>query len=111
MILDHLRSGEKSVGELMDFLCLSEPKVSEHLAALRAQGVVTTRREGKTILYSLADPRIVQACDLCHDFLADRMRDNQTFAAYFHRDHPLRAIKPASNVIEIHGEMKDGFNN
>ncbi len=96
MILDHLHSGEKSVGELVELLGLPQANVSQHLAALRGQDIVTTRREGNTIYYSLVDPRIVQACDLFHEFLADRMRDNRALARSFPAVRPLRATSPAS---------------
>lgn len=115
MILDHLHSGEKSVGELVEFLGLPEAKVSRHLKDLRDQGIVTARRNGNTVFYSLVDPRIVHACDLLHDFLADRMKDNRVFASHFPRVRQLRAIKPASSVKEtveeIHMEGTHGFNN
>ena len=61
MILCILAEGEKSVGELEDILELRQPTVSQQLARLRADGLVTTRRNGKTIYYSLAsdEARIV----------------------------------------------------
>jgi ArsR family transcriptional regulator len=96
MILDHLHSGEKSVGELVELLGLPQANVSQHLAALRGQDIVTTRRDGNTIYYSLVDPRIVQACDLFHEFLADRMRDNRSLARSFPSARPLRATSPES---------------
>jgi DNA-binding transcriptional ArsR family regulator len=54
MILCILAEGEKSVGELEDILELRQPTVSQQLARLRADGLVTTRRNGKTVYYSLA---------------------------------------------------------
>ena len=54
MILCILAEGEKSVSELEDFLTLRQPTVSQQLARLRADGLVSTRRDGKTIYYSLA---------------------------------------------------------
>jgi len=55
MILCHLGSGEKSVGELEELLEIRQAAVSQMLARLRDEGFVVTRREGKTIYYSLAD--------------------------------------------------------
>ncbi len=55
MILCHLGSGEKSVGELETLLDTRQAAVSQMLARLREEGFVTTRREGKAIYYSLAD--------------------------------------------------------
>ncbi len=54
MILCILAEGEKSVSELEDLLALRQPTVSQQLARLRADGLVSTRRDGKTIYYSVA---------------------------------------------------------
>lgn len=57
MILCHLVTGEKSVTELEELLSARQAAVSQQLARLRLEGLVTPRREGKTIYYSLADDR------------------------------------------------------
>lgn len=57
MILCHLVTGEKSVTELEDLLSARQAAVSQQLARLRLEGLVTPRREGKTIFYSLTDDR------------------------------------------------------
>jgi DNA-binding transcriptional ArsR family regulator len=61
MILCNLADGEKSVSELEDILSLRQPTVSQQLARLRADGLVSTRRDGKAIYYNLAsqEARIV----------------------------------------------------
>ncbi len=55
MILCHLGAGEKSVGALEALLDMRQAAVSQMLARLRDEGLVQTRREGKTIYYSLKD--------------------------------------------------------
>lgn len=55
MILCHLGGGEKSVSELEQLLNIRQAAVSQLLARLRDEGLVNTRREGKTIYYSLAN--------------------------------------------------------
>ncbi|MGJ8584758.1 MAG: ArsR/SmtB family transcription factor [Marinosulfonomonas sp.] len=57
MILCHLVTGEKSVTELEDLLSARQAAVSQQLARLRLEGLVSPRRDGKTIYYSLADDR------------------------------------------------------
>lgn len=57
MILCHLVTGEKSVTELEHLLHARQAAVSQQLARLRLEGLVTPRREGKTIYYSLTDER------------------------------------------------------
>ena len=61
LILCILAEGEKSVSELEGLLNLRQPTVSQQLARLRADGLVSTRRNGKTIYYNLAseEARIV----------------------------------------------------
>lgn len=54
MMLCILAEGEKSVSELETMLALRQPTVSQQLARLRSDGLVTTRRDGKTIYYRLA---------------------------------------------------------
>ncbi|MGR3701762.1 MAG: ArsR/SmtB family transcription factor [Paracoccaceae bacterium] len=66
MILCHLGSGEKSVGELEDLLDIRQAAVSEMVASLREDGLVTTRREGKTIYYSLADNNTYEVISLLY---------------------------------------------
>ena len=56
MILCQLGDGERAVGELLPLVGLSQSALSQHLALLREEGLVTTRREGVSILYRIADP-------------------------------------------------------
>ncbi len=61
MILCNLSQGEKSVSELERILDLRQPTVSQQLARLRMDGLVSARRDGKTIYYSVAsaDARVI----------------------------------------------------
>jgi DNA-binding transcriptional ArsR family regulator len=54
LILCHLIDGERSVGELAEFLGIRVSGVSQHLALLRKDGLVAARRDGQTIWYSIA---------------------------------------------------------
>lgn len=67
MILCHLSSGEKSVTELEDLLAARQAAVSQQLTRLRLEGLVTPRRDGKTIYYSLADDRATQIMEVVYD--------------------------------------------
>lgn len=71
MILCHLGSGEKSVGQLEDLLQLRQAAVSQMLARLREEGFVTTRRDGKTIYYSLRDGNAAQMIGLLYDLFCE----------------------------------------
>jgi ArsR family transcriptional regulator len=63
-LLDALRTGERSVSELVERTGASQANVSKHLALLHGTGLVSRRREGTTVYYTLADPSIFQLCDL-----------------------------------------------
>lgn len=56
MVLCRLGSGELSVSALQGALGISQSALSQHLAVLRGEGIVTTRRDGQTIYYRIADP-------------------------------------------------------
>ena len=60
MILCQLTDGERSVGELQSLVGLSQSALSQHLAVLREEGIVATRREGQTIWYRIDDPAAVR---------------------------------------------------
>lgn len=67
MILCHLASGEKSVTELEDLLSARQAAVSQQLSRLRLEGLVTPRRDGKAIYYSLTDDRPRQIIEVVYD--------------------------------------------
>jgi DNA-binding transcriptional ArsR family regulator len=67
MILCFLCDGEKSVTELERMLELRQPTVSQQLARLRTDGLVATRRDGKTIYYSLANDDVRVIIGAVHD--------------------------------------------
>ena len=60
MILCQLTDGERSVGELLPLVGLSQSALSQHLAVLREEGVVATRRDGLTIWYRILDPAAIK---------------------------------------------------
>ncbi|HUS52433.1 MAG TPA: metalloregulator ArsR/SmtB family transcription factor [Thermohalobaculum sp.] len=73
MILCHLASGERSVTELEHLLAQRQAAVSQQLARLRLEGLVDTRRDGKTIHYRLADGRTREVLELIYEiFCADK---------------------------------------
>ncbi len=57
-ILKFLGDGEKTVGEIVEFLGKEQPVVSHHLASLRRCGLVTARKEGKNVKYRVSNPKI-----------------------------------------------------
>ena len=75
MILCHLVAGEKSVGELETLLGARQAAVSQQLARLRLENLVTGRREGKTIYYRLGDPKVRRMIETLHSLFCGPDRD------------------------------------
>lgn len=66
MVLCHLTSGEKSVGELARLLEIPQSPLSQHLARMRKENLVNTRREAQTIYYRIASPEAAAFIDTMH---------------------------------------------
>lgn len=72
-ILNILKSGEKPVEELIAITGLPKANISQHLALLRHNGIVQTRRSGLNVFYKIVDPRIVEPCKILHDLRQHRL--------------------------------------
>lgn len=59
-VLELLRDGEMTVGELQAALGIDSSGASQHLATMRRQGILEARKEGTSVHYSVRDPRIFQ---------------------------------------------------
>lgn len=66
MVLCTLIEGEQSVGSLNQRIPLSQSALSQHLARLRDENLVTTRRESQTIYYRIADPLVYRLIEPLH---------------------------------------------
>lgn len=68
LVLCHLAEGnELSVGDLAQRVGLSQSALSQHLAKLREQNLVTTRKDAQSVFYSVSDPKALQLLSLLHD--------------------------------------------
>jgi len=74
-ILSLLRDGERSVSELTALTGVRQATISQHLAVLRQRRVVSTRKEGANIFYKIANPKIVEACDLIRTVLFEQLAE------------------------------------
>src|SRR6476619_5192173 len=66
LLLCQLSQGEMSVSELEEALEIHQPTLSQQLGVLRTEGVVDTRREGKRIFYSVADPDVMRVLEVLY---------------------------------------------
>ena len=67
LVLCELANGERSAGELVEHSGLSQSALSQHLAKLRKEGLVATRREAQVIHYRIADLRAQHVLQVLHD--------------------------------------------
>lgn len=74
-LINTLRDKEMTVTELVRLTGMSKINVSQHLAILREKRIVTARRAGMNIYYKLANPKVLQACDLMREVLFDQIRE------------------------------------
>jgi len=72
-LLDALRSGDRSVGELAGFIGATLANTSQHLAVMRGAGLVEGHRDGTTVRYQIAEPAITAACDIVHGIVERRL--------------------------------------
>ncbi len=76
LILCLLSDGEKSVSELEELMSMPQAAVSQQLARLRFDRLVRTRREGRTIYYSIADDDVVSLIEMLQEFFCKPLRKN-----------------------------------
>lgn len=74
LVLCHLaESGELSVGQLVERVGLSQSALSQHLAKLREEGLVSTRKRAQTVHYSVCDPKAERLLALLHDLFCPKL--------------------------------------
>lgn len=74
LILCLLSEGEKSVSELEEILTMPQAAVSQQLARLRMEGLVTSRREGRLIYYSIRDDEVSSIISALYDLFCTDVR-------------------------------------
>ena len=73
MILAALRDGELPVGEIVEVTGIPQATLSQHLAKMRSHDVVTTRRDGARVFYSISNPKLIQAFDLITEVMQEAL--------------------------------------
>lgn len=74
-IISILKDGETSANELIEKTGLSKANLSQHMSVLKAKGVIFTRREGVNVHYRIANPKIIQACNLMREVLTEQIQE------------------------------------
>lgn len=74
-------AGELSVGQLVDRIGLSQSALSQHLAKLRAEGLVATRKSAQSVYYHVAEPRVLTLLTTLHDLYCPALGRVETTGA------------------------------
>lgn len=80
LILYAIRDKALNVSDLAREVGISQPSASRHLNILRERGMVVANCEGQSVIYTLADERIIEALDLLRAVLADNLKSQATLA-------------------------------
>jgi len=80
LMLYALSDKPRNVSELAEELGISQPTASRHLNVLRERGLVTAKRDGQSVVNSLADERIINALDLLREVLASNLQSQVALA-------------------------------
>jgi DNA-binding transcriptional ArsR family regulator len=89
-IVESLRRGETSAGQLIEQLGLEQANASQHLAVLRSKQIVTSRKEGNQVFYSLRDPMLIEVLDILKRYFYSHL--SQTMSML--NEIRLNEIKP-----------------
>lgn len=70
-VLELLTERERSVSELLEFVDVEQPHLSQQLGVLRRGGFVVARRDGANVIYAIADPRVTELLTVSRQMLLD----------------------------------------
>jgi DNA-binding transcriptional ArsR family regulator len=77
-MIDQLRDGELSAGELIERLGLEQANASQHLAVLRSKSIVVARRSGNQVFYTVRDPLIFEVLDVMRRYFHAHLSESLT---------------------------------
>ncbi len=81
LVLEVLVEGERSVGDLQPLVGIESSHLSQQLAVLRRAGLVSTRKEGSSVVYAIRDPETVMLMASARRLLINALSDSQTLLA------------------------------
>ena len=80
-VLELLADGERSVGEMQPLVGIEPPHLSQQLGVLRHAGLVTTRKEGSSVIYGIRDPQLVKLLAAAKQVLINSLAQTQDLLA------------------------------
>jgi ArsR family transcriptional regulator len=76
-VLELLRDGERTVSDLQTALAMDSSGTSQHLGAMRKQGLLETRRDGTSVYYRVRDPRTFQLLETARQIITSQLQETQ----------------------------------
>lgn len=102
-ILSLLKKGELPVGEMVKAMNIAKANLSQHLSVMRQKGILVTRREGTTIYYRLARPKITEACTIMREVLMESLADQEKLSKSIREGN--QALKPLGKKGKKAGKL------
>jgi DNA-binding transcriptional ArsR family regulator len=96
-IINLLKDKEMSNGDIMRETGLSKVNISQHMNILKSKGVIVSRRDGQQLFYSIANSKIIQACNLMREVLVEQ---------HLTREKAVSRLVKASNNIANNKSVK-----
>ena len=113
-IINTLRDKELSVNELAKRVGVTKANLSQHLSILRQRRIVLTRREGVTIHYRIANPKVLKAFDIMRQVLFEQLAENRKIYKVYHpqcRERPLAPTGIRNRRLNAKNNHYPSFNN
>lgn len=79
-IISLLKKGELSVGDMVKAMGIAKANLSQHLSSMKQKGILIARREGTSIYYKLASPKITEACAAMREVLMNLLESQETLS-------------------------------
>jgi ArsR family transcriptional regulator len=96
-IIECLRTGEKTVGDIQTFLVDEPASASQHLALLRAKGIVVGRKSGTSVYYRARDPKIFDLLDVAREIFNAHLIDTQEMLSQLTDEEEALSGAPAAS--------------
>ena len=89
-IVEMLRDGEMSAGQLIEKLELEQANASQHLAVLRAKQIVVNRKEGNQVFYSIRDKALIDVLDILKRYFYSQLSQTMSMLKEIKAERPRR---------------------
>jgi len=97
-VLELLRGGEMTVGDLQAELGIDSSGASQHLAALRRQGILEARKEGTSVYYRVRDPRVFQLLESARQVIGSHLEEANALLGELGEEQPPKSSKSTATT-------------